>query len=114
MQLATANQAPIDPHLREEQLRFHAFVNLALFMAAVTGLELVIIFMPWASWVIMTGIIVLSVAKFVGVVTWFMHLIYDKALNTIFFLMGLSIAVATAAALLLLHTAADALPVDIL
>ena len=114
MQVATANRAPIDPHLREEQLRFHAFVNLALFMAAVTGMELVIIFLPWANWIVMTGIIVLSVAKFVGVVTWFMHLIYDKALNTIFFLMGLSIAVGTVIALLMLHTPEAFLPIDAL
>ena len=33
--------------------------------------------------------------KFVGVMTWFMHLRWDKILNTILFLMGLVIAVFT-------------------
>lgn len=98
--------------LRTEQQRFYHGVNLALFMAAVTGIELVIIFLPFAEWIIWLGVVLLSVVKFVGVVMWFMHLIYDKALLTILFLSGLSIGTGTVAALLLLFSPKDALPLD--
>lgn len=95
-----------------EQEKFYAFVNLALFMAFVTGMELVIIFIPFANWIVFTIIVVLSAVKFFGVITWFMHLIYDKLFCTVLFMMGLVIAACTCTALMLLFSPADIVPLD--
>ena len=97
-----------------ENEKFYAFVNLALFMAAVTGLELVVIFVPFPEWVTMTLIVVLSVVKFLGVIFWFMHLIYDQFFCTVLFMMGLIIAMCTATALLLLFSPEDAVPLGVI
>jgi len=88
--------------LRQENQRYHAFVNLALFLAVLTGIEIVIIFLPWAFWLIMTILVVLSTVKFVCVILWFMHLIYDKILLFWVFLAGLVLAAGTMIALLAL------------
>lgn len=104
-----------NPHVAdttEESKRFHAFVNLALFMAAVTGIELVIIFVPFPYWFVYSAVVILSVVKFIGVVTWFMHLIYDKALLTILFMIGLVLATGTVTALLFLFSENDAIPME--
>ena len=100
-------------HAAEENVKFYTFFNLALFMAAVTGIELVIIFIPFADWIVFTAIVVLSVVKFVGVLAWFMHLVYDKLFCTLLFLAGLLIAIGTFTALLFLFSPKDAEPLAI-
>ena len=93
--------------LEPEHERFFVFINLALFMAAITGLELVIIFVPFPTALVFAAIVVLSVVKFLGVITWFMHLIYDKVFCTVLFMIGLVIAICTVAALLALFDDPD-------
>ena len=90
-----------------ESAKFFTFVNLALFMAVVTGVELVVIFIPLPYAVLFTIIIVLSLVKFIGVLTWFMHLIYDKALCTLMFAIGMLLALGTFTALAFLFSAKD-------
>ncbi|WOO39471.1 cytochrome C oxidase subunit IV family protein [Rubellicoccus peritrichatus] len=91
--------------IRQESQRYHTFINLALFLAVLTGIEIVIIFLPWPFWIIMTVLVVLSVIKFVCVILWFMHLIYDKMLCLYLFVTGLILATGTMIALLaLFHT----------
>jgi cytochrome c oxidase subunit 4 len=89
-----------DALLEQENKRYHAFINLALFLSVFTGIEIVVIFMPWASWVLMATLVTLSVVKFFCVIFWFMHLIYDAPLLTILFLAGLVLAAGTMIALL--------------
>ena len=103
------NEASSSHHIdiEGENKKFYVFVNLALFMAAVTGIELIIIFIPFANWIVMTAIVVLSLVKFAGVLIWFMHLVYDKLFYTILFLIGLFIALGTFTALLLLFSSKD-------
>ena len=98
-------------HLAAENVKFHHFVNLALFMAAITGIELVAIFLPFSTWIILALVVILSVVKFIGVILWFMHLIYDHKLLTIAFVSSLVIATGTVIALLFLMDPADALPI---
>ncbi len=98
--------------LEGENQKFHAFVNLAFFMAAITGIELVVIFIPFSYGVVMAAIVVLSVVKFFGVILWFMHLVYDKLFCTILFLMGLCVALGTVTALLLLFNSDRTLPLE--
>ena len=84
-----------DPVL-EESKRFFTFFNLSMLLVAITGIEIVIIYVrAFDGPVIMTVLSICSVIKFVGVMTWFMHLRWDKILNTVLFLMGLVIAVFT-------------------
>ncbi|MGJ3242978.1 MAG: cytochrome C oxidase subunit IV family protein [Opitutales bacterium] len=103
-----APDAPLSPAgpktIREENRKYHAFINLGLFLAVLTGIEIVIIFFPWNAMLILWGLILLSVIKFAAVITWFMHLIYDRVLLTFFFLAGLIIATGTVIALMLLFS----------
>lgn len=84
-----------DPVL-EESKRFFTFFNLSMLLVAITGIEIVIIYVrSFEGSVIIAILSICSVIKFVGVMTWFMHLRWDKILNTVLFLMGLVIAVFT-------------------
>ena len=84
-----------DP-VQEESKRFFTFFNLSMLLVAITGIEIVIIYVrAFEGTTIFTVLAVCSVIKFIGVMTWFMHLRWDKILNTILFLMGLVIAAFT-------------------
>ena len=97
----------VDTHIEEEQKRYHTFINVALWLSVLTGNELVIIFMPFAAWFIIAGLVVLSLIKFVAVIFWFMHLIYDKKLCFWLFIFGLLLATGTVTALLFLMSPHD-------
>ena len=80
----------------EESKRFFTFFNLSMILVAITGLEIVIIYVQsFEGSTIISVLFVTSVLKFIGVIWWFMHLRWDKILNTILFLMGLVIALGT-------------------
>jgi cytochrome c oxidase subunit 4 len=86
-------------HSGEEQ-KYHAFINLALVLAAITGIELVLVYLPINGALIFTILIALSLFKFISVIAWFMHLIYDRLLLTLAFGTGLAIATGTVIALM--------------
>ena len=86
-------------HSSEEQ-KYHAFINLAMVLAAITGIELVLVYLPLNDVLIFTILISLSLFKFIGVIAWFMHLIYDQLLLTLAFGTGLLIASGTVIALM--------------
>ncbi len=103
--IASADPAAQETFLREERKRYFTFMNLAFLMTALTGIELVLIYLPFPSQtIIYFTLIFLSLIKFVGVIFWFMHLLWDKAFLTIVFLFGMVIASGTIAALLLLFS----------
>src|SRR5690606_5685089 len=82
-----------------------AFLTLAIFLAAITGIEIVIIYITVLPWtLVMITLVVLSLAKFICVIAWFMHLIYDKIFNTVLFAIGLLMGGGTAVALMFLLT----------
>ena len=89
----------LDSHKSTETERYHTFVNLALVLAAITGVELVLVYMPFHPFFIFASLLALSLFKFVAVVAWFMHLIYDKLVLTLAFGTGLVIATGTFVAL---------------
>ncbi|MEN8662643.1 MAG: cytochrome C oxidase subunit IV family protein [Lentimonas sp.] len=103
MSEADYNPLPVSPvdHSTETE-RYHVFVNLALVLAAITGIELVLVYLPFKTAFIFTVLVSLSLFKFVAVIAWFMHLIYDKLLLTLAFGTGLVIAAGTYTALLFL------------
>ena len=82
-----------------ETAKYHAFVNLALGLAAITGIELVLVYVPFHPIFIFTVLLILSLFKFVAVIAWFMHLIYDKLILTLAFGTGMVIATGTFVAL---------------
>lgn len=84
-----------DP-VAEESKRFFTFFNLSMMLVAITGIEIVIIYIQTFDGASIIGVLfTTSVLKFIGVVWWFMHLKWDKFLNTVLFLMGLVIALVT-------------------
>ena len=84
-----------DP-VAEESKRFFTFFNLSMALAAITGIEIVIIYVKaFDGASVIAVLFTTSVLKFIGVVWWFMHLRWDKFLNTILFLLGLVIAAGT-------------------
>ncbi len=102
MSEADYNPLPVSPeadHSAENE-RYHVFVNLALALAAITGVELVLVYLPINTVFIFTVLVSLSLFKFAAVIAWFMHLIYDKLLLTLAFGTGLAIAAGTYTALL--------------
>ena len=97
--------SPVDPRfLAEETRRYHHFITLALWLAVITGSEIVVIFLPVPPALILGVLTVLSVVKFFAVVLWFMHLIYDARLLFWLFLAGLALAGATFTALISLFS----------
>lgn len=91
--------------LLAEQKKYFTFMNLAFLMTALTGIELVIIFLPFPGSILIFGSLVfLSLIKFIAVILWFMHLIYDGKLLTVIFLSGMALASCTSTALLLIFS----------
>ena len=97
--------APSPAFLAEEVRRYHHFIVLALWLAVVTGAEIVLIFLPLPAAALLGVLSLLSAIKFFAVILWFMHLIYDKRLLLWCFLAGLVLAFATFAAVLCLFSA---------
>ncbi|MSU69248.1 MAG: hypothetical protein EXS39_00415 [Opitutaceae bacterium] len=90
--------------------KFEIFVQLAMLLAVITGVEIVMVYLPFVKWLIFGGLVVLSVVKFMFVIFYFMHLKWDKPFCTVLFFIGLVLAVGTVWALLGLFTVADSKP----
>ena len=87
-----------------ETERYHHFITLALWLAAITGVEIVLIFLPLPAAVLLGVLALLSAIKFFAVILWFMHLIYDARLLFWLFFAGLALAFATFAAMIALFS----------
>ncbi len=90
-----------------ENKRFHTFIFIAFVLVILTGIELIVIFPPFPSWFVYATLIILSLFKFIFVILWFMHLIYDRQLLFWLFISGMILATGTITALLLLLSAED-------
>src|SRR5580658_2273170 len=106
---APASAAPDHGHALEES-KFMFFVQIAMLLAVITGLELVTVYLPFMKWLLVTVLVVLSTVKFMFVIFYFMHLRWDKAFCTILFFIGLVLAGGTMWALLKLFSADAAKP----
>ena len=98
------------PHAFEES-KFWIYVQIAMLLAVITGIEIVGIFLPFPKWVVVTSLVALSVVKFMFVIFYFMHLRWDKAFCTILFFIGLILAGGTMWALLKLFAVEESRPV---
>lgn len=105
----TASVASTEAHAHEG--KFHLFVQLAMVLAVITGLELLVIYMPLANWLIITLLMSMSAVKFVAVIWIFMHLKWDKRFLTLLFFIGMVVGGGTLWALLLIHGAEASTPI---
>jgi len=87
------------PQTAHEHGKFRIFMQVAMFLAVVTGIEIVIIFVPVSDFVQYSVLAFLSVIKFLAVIFYFMHLRWDKAFCTLLFFIGLILGGGTLGAL---------------
>jgi cytochrome c oxidase subunit IV len=91
--------------------KFHVFVQVAMLLAVITGVEIIVIYLPLPQLLVLGVLAVLSLVKFLFVIFVFMHLKWDKVFCTVLFFIGLVLATGTLAALYLLFAAGDSKPV---
>ena len=44
--------------------KFQIYVQIAMLLAVITGVEIVAVYLPFAKWILVTSLVVLSVVKF--------------------------------------------------
>ena len=69
-----------------------AYVRIAVFLAAITGLEVTIYYPSFSTPLKVVGLVFLAAIKFSTVVAFFMHLRFDGRLLTFIFAAGLILA----------------------
>jgi cytochrome c oxidase subunit IV len=107
---ATTHPTAVQDHAHADDGTFHIFVQIAMLLGVITGVEIVIVYLPLAKWLIVSALAVLSLVKFLYVIFYFMHLKFDKLFCTILFFIGLILAGGTATALLAIFSAKDSVP----
>ena len=90
--------------------KFPLYVQIAMLLAVITGVEIIGVYLPFAKWMIVTTLVVLSTVKFMFVIFFFMHLRWDKPFCTILFFIGLGLASGTMAGLLALFGSEASVP----
>ena len=107
--------APAQAHAEaghHEPSKFHYFIALAMILAVITGVEVVLVYMPLSKFFVTAALCVLSAFKFLCVIFIFMHLRWDKVFCTILFFIGLVLAGGTMWALLHLFGADASKPLS--
>jgi cytochrome c oxidase subunit 4 len=90
--------------------KFQIYVQIAMLLAVITGMEIVCVYLPFFRWLLVTTLVVLSTVKFMFVIFFFMHLRWDKPFCTILFFIGLVLAGGTMAGLLMIFGAEASVP----
>lgn len=103
---APASSAPA----HHEPSKFHTFIQIAMILSVITGVEVVLIYLPLAKWLVVASLCVLSAVKFMFVIFYFMHLRWDKLFCTVLFFIGLVLTAGTMWALLKLFGAEASVP----
>ena len=101
-----------DAHAHEHGAdnKFWAYVQIAMLLAVITGVEIVAIGLPFNRIFLISSLVVLSIVKFLFVIFYFMHLRWDKIFCTILFFIGLVLAGGTMWALLNIFAFEDSKP----
>jgi cytochrome c oxidase subunit 4 len=110
--MSDSSHSPAAGHAAEES-KFAAYVQIAMLLAVITGVEIAVIGLPFAVWLLVTVLVVLSAVKFMFVIFYFMHLRWDKVFCTILFFIGLILAGGTMWALLKLFAAENSVPLTV-
>lgn len=106
----SAHTAAIGHDHHADDNKFQIYVQIAMLLAVITGIEIVAVYVPFAKWLIVTTLVVLSTVKFLFVIFYFMHLRWDKPFCTVMFFIGLVLAGGTMWALLHIFAAKDSIP----
>lgn len=93
-----------------EENKFWTYVQIAMLLAVITGVEIVAIGLPFNKTFLITALVILSIVKFLFVIFYFMHLRWDKAFCTILFFIGLVLAGGTVWALLRIFSMEESKP----
>ena len=109
--MSSATSAHAHDHAFEES-KFWIYVQIAMLLAVITGVEIVGVYLPFNKVLIISALVALSVVKFMFVIFYFMHLRWDKAFCTILFFIGLILAGGTMWALLQLFGAEASRPLS--
>ena len=96
--------------LSHESSKFQIYVQIAMLLAVITGIEIMCVYLPFARWILVTALCVFSAIKFLFVIFFFMHLRWDKPFCTILFFIGLILAGGTMWGLLTLFAAEASVP----
>lgn len=83
-----------------EPSKYHFYIKVAMILSVVTGIEVVLVYLPLPKAFVVTSLVLLSAGKFMAVIFYFMHLRWDKVFCTILFFIGLVLAGGTMWALL--------------
>ena len=90
-----------EKHEKHASVGFYWMIGIVL--AVITGIEVAIFYIPAIGAAEVPILLVLSIAKFVIVVMFFMHLKFDSRIFTAVFLAGLTLAVFMVTALIVLY-----------
>lgn len=107
---APATQSAAAGH--HEPSKYHFYIQIAMILAVITGVEVVLVYLPLAKAFVVGSLITLSAVKFLFVIFFFMHLRWDKVFCTILFFIGLILAGFTMFALLHLFGAEASKPLS--
>jgi cytochrome c oxidase subunit 4 len=107
----TTHSPAADGHAEES--KFAAYVSIAMLLAVITGVEIAVIGLPFATWLLVSVLVILSAVKFMFVIFYFMHLRWDKVFCTILFFIGLILAGGTMWALLKLFGSEASVPLTV-
>jgi cytochrome c oxidase subunit 4 len=110
---ASTPAASAGHHDDHDVSKFQIYVQIALLLAIITGIEIVAVFLPFEKWILITSLVVLSLVKFMYVIFYFMHLRWDKPFCTILFFIGLILASGTVWALLAIFGAEASRPLPV-
>lgn len=83
-----------DSHHEAAHATNQTYVRIAVILAVITLAEVAIYYLPSARGLLVPALLVLSIAKFVMVVGFFMHLKYDNRLFRAMFAAGLVVTLA--------------------
>lgn len=81
------------------------YIRIAIILTAITAIEVAIYYIDWMhdTGALVPVLVVLSVAKFVTVIGYYMHLKFDNPLFRWMFVAGLVVSIGIVAALAVLH-----------
>ena len=112
--MSSSAHAAAAPHDHSHDVsKFQSYVQIAMLLAVITGIEIIGVYLPFAKWLIVSTLVVLSIVKFMFVIFYFMHLRWDKPFCTILFFIGLILAAGTMWALLTLFAADASKPLPV-
>jgi cytochrome c oxidase subunit 4 len=110
MSAPAATQSAVAGH--HDPSKFHFYIQIAMILAVITGVEVVLIYLPLPKGLVTGTLVTLSAVKFLFVIFYFMHLRWDKLFCTILFFIGLILAGFTMFALLHLFGADASKPLS--